>query len=246
MRPRRALLLLSLPLALASAPPALGLPTGPQLDVWIDGSYAGGYDQTALGCTTSGDVSQCAGSNLGIGLGSGDLLRFDSWNMTFDIDPVVTGITSVTNLAATTQQFTFIFTLPIAPIVPATVRGGSVQGGMTDNDGNDATVSTATGSSYYTALVDGLPAQTLYAHPQAHSAGGAFLSGNIPSVAFGTPIPSQPGGPVLTSIGIKLDFLLTGNDSASFTSNFVVQVPEPHTAALLALGLGAIALLRRR
>ena len=103
------------------------------------------------------------------------------------------------------------------------------------------------GGALYTALIDGAPVQTLYADPQAFSAGGAFFSGNIPNVAFGTPIPSQPGPAVAASIGIQYRFNLTAGDSASFTSNFVVQVvPEPAAGALFALGLGGLALVSRR
>jgi hypothetical protein len=116
---------------------------------------------------------------------------------------------------------------------------------MTDNTGDGATVSAATGSALYTALIDGASVQALYAAPQSFSS-GAFLSGNIPNTAFGTPIPSQAGPPVASSIGIRLDFLLTPGDSASFTSNFVVVVPEPGTALLFGAGLVGLGLLGSR
>jgi hypothetical protein len=127
------------------------------------------------------------------------------------------------------------------------LSGGSLQGGVTDNNGDGATLSTAAGSALYQGLIDGgsAAARTLYADPYSVSA-GAFLSNNVPNAAFGTPIPSLPSPAVTTSIGIRLDFVLTPQDSASFTSNFVVVVPEPATGALLALGLVALGLLRRR
>lgn len=215
------------------------------LQVFIGGSPdpVGYYDDEALGCSTQGDISHCAGG----GLVMGDL-RIDSWNMTFDSDPVVTGTTAVTNLnTLSSVQFTLLFTLPTGPVGPSTLIGGSVQGGMTDNNGDDATVSTAVGSSFYAARIDGGTVQTLYADPQSFSAGGAFLSGNIANVAFGTPIPSQPAGAVVANIGIQLDFILTPSDSASFTSNFVVvAAPEPPMAALLGLGLAGLVLVTRR
>jgi len=227
---------------------ASAAPVSPvELGIFIGGVYDSSYDETDLGCAAGpGDTFVCT-SPVG-GLTVGDL-KLDNWNMTFDNDPVITGVTAVTNLnLISSVQFTMVFTLPTGPIGPSTLTGGSVQGGMTDNTGDDATVSTATGSAFYQGLIDGVsdPARTLYADPQSFSAGGAFLSGNIPSTAFGTPIPSLPSPAVAGNIGIRLDFILTPGDSASFTSNFVVVVPEPATGALVALGLVVLAAHRRR
>ena len=230
-------------LVAASASAAPVSPVG--LGIWIGGAYAGGYDETDLGCAAgSGDTFVCSGSNLVLGD-----ITLNSWNMTFDNDPVVSGITAVTNNnLISSQQFTLVFTLPTGPIGPSTLSGGSLQGGVTDNTGDGATLSTAgAGTAFYKGLIDGAsnPARTLYPDFATYSA-GAFLSNNVPNVAFGTPIPSLPSPAVVGNIGIMLDFILTPGDSASFTSNFVVVVPEPSTALTVGLGLVGLAIAGRR
>jgi len=225
---------------------ASAAPVSPvSLGIWIGGAYAGGYDETNLGCSPGpGDTFVCSGTNLVLGD-----ITLSNWNMTFDNDPVVSGTTAVTNNnLISSQQFTLLFTLPTGPIGPSTLSGGSLQGGVTDNTGDGATLSTAgAGTAFYKGLIDGAssPARTLYPDFASYSA-GAFLSNNVPNVAFGTPIPSLPSPAVVGNIGIMLDFILTPGDSASFTSNFVVVVPEPATGAMVAFGLLALALYRRR
>jgi len=218
------------------------------LDVYKGGNLLREYNDDQLGCTDNGDgTSHCSGFGLTLGAGGFSVI---SWDLFVDSDPVVSGIAAVTNVSWATQEFTLIFNLPVAPISLSSKTGGSLAGGMTDNDGDGATVSTAPGSALYTALIDGVAYQQLYADPQAFSS-GSYLSGTVPATSFGAPIPSQAGPAVATKIGIQLDFLVTPHDSASFTSNFVVlqgadPVPEPGTFALLGMGFLMLAAHRRR
>lgn len=235
------------PIVLSLALIGLATPAGAvtfQLEIFQEGSSIGSVGTAGLGCvdvSPGGPTANCIGGGATVG----DLL-LDNWNFFVDEDPVVSGVVGLTNLAATTQQFTLLFTLPIVPpILGGSVIGGSIQGGGTDNNGNGVTVATAAGSAFYTALIDGSSVQTLYDDPQSFSA-GAFLSTNIPSLAFGTPIPSQAGPPALASIAIQLDFTLTAGDSATFSSVFVVEpVPEPALGGLL-LSAGLLLVARHR
>jgi len=224
--------------------PATAAPLG--LAVSIDGVQQTYIGAAGLGCVdvAGTPTANCTGGGATVGT-----LQLDSWNVFVDTDPVISGIVAVTNMGAVTQQFTLLFTLPIAPAIPGgTVIGGSIQGGATDNNGNGVTLSTPGGSAFYTARIDNADVQSLYLDPQSFSAGN-FLSVNVPNLAFGTPIPSQAGPAALVNIGIRLDFLLTPGDSASFTSNFVVQpavVPVPAAAWLFGGALGLMGWLRRR
>ena len=213
------------------------------LDILVDGVQAGSYDQTQIGCTPgAGEKFDCSGtSQFG-----GQYGMTMTWDMHFDSDPVITGLTAVTNNSSSTQQFTLIFTLPTT-VSPASLMGGGVQGGVTDNTGDGATITAPTGSAIYSAIIDGVLQQSLHADPFSYNEPNGFQNSSFASQNWGTPIPSAPGPAVASYIRIQLDFLLTGSDSASITSNFVVvPVPEPAPATMMLLGLGALALRRRR
>src|SRR5262245_12649990 len=207
-------------LTLLATAPARAIPLS--LGVFADGVQIGSLDSTRLGCVDQADgSSHCQVTDLSYGNDSYPLVKIDEINITIDNDPVVTGVTGVTNLFSSTQQITLLFTLPIVAIPGTTLQGGSFRRTVTDNNGdgdsnNGATIAAPAGSALYTAQIDGVNTQSLYSAPFSVSA-GSFLSANIPATNFGSPIPSLVGGPALTSIGILLDFTLTAFDSASFT-----------------------------
>jgi hypothetical protein len=245
MRPAVKLALRSLGFLLLAAVPAHAIPF--TLQVFADGVFIGEADQDRLGCVTNPDgvTASCSATDLPYG-DDYTRLNIDEINLQLDSDPVVTGTTTLTNVLPTTQQITLLFTLPVTAIPGATLTGGSFRATATDRNGDGVTLSTAAGSAFYTALLDGVNWQSLYADPQSFSAGG-FGSATIPQLSFGSPIPSLVGPAVAGTIGIKLDFLLTGFDSGSVTSNHVVvPVPEPQTALLLGFGLAFLASRRRR
>lgn len=180
------------------------------------------------------------------------VFQADHWRCEYDItvkeDPWINAGLVVTNITPTTQTYTFITTLPIAPPLPgATLHGGSMQGGLTDNTVNGVlgTVTTdpVTGSPLYYGMIDGVGVLPLYAHPYSVSAPWDGGSATIPAVSAGLPPPPTiPSGPANLTIGIKHTFTLTAGDTATFSSFFMV-IPEPVSLVLLALGA---LMLRRR
>ena len=191
-----------------------------------------------LGCVGDANGSTCTGASAR-SLGKG--LRLDYWNVTTSgnvsaCPRSLKGTTGVTNLFSTSQQITLIFTLPVAPIGPATVIGGSFGGAVADaNFDGVGGIGTVAMSAIYTALIDGVAVATLDADPffvpgPAFPGTFAFAgaSQTIPATSFGLPGPATPGPPVAASIGIQLDFNLGALDSLAVTSDFIVDcVPTP-------------------
>jgi len=167
------------------------------------------------------------------------------WDISGKYDPTINGAFSVTNLLAVPQTFTFNVTVPVPAIPGSTVIGGSMGGSFTDANGGGATFGTSGATAIYTAMIDGVSVATLHPSPVALVA-GSFLTGTVPSVDFGTPIPSLAGPALTTDMSIQLKFTLSGGDTAALTSVFVVEpVPEPSTV-VLALAGGACALFVAR
>jgi hypothetical protein len=216
------------------------------LTAYADGVLIGSSDQNALGCVDNPDGVSAVCNAAGIEYGADyTAISVSITNLQIDSDPVVTGTTGITNSQAFAQHITLVYTLPVVAMPFGTVTGGRVSGTLTDQDANGASVSTAgAGTAFYTALLDGANWQQLYTDPASFAVLGTSTA--IPNVTFGSPIPSLPGPAVASTIGIRLDFILSGFDSVSFTSNHVVNpVPEPGTAALVGLGLVFLAGRRR-
>jgi hypothetical protein len=168
------------------------------------------------------------------------------WDVTADPDPLVTSALAITNTTAFTQTFTSIITIPVTPAVtPSSLIRGSIGGSVSDaNSSGAATLSTASGTALYTALIDGSPVQTLYADPYSVNVVLPDDTSSVPSTNFGIPV-FLPGPAALTSIGIQIKFTLTPGDSASFTSVFRVE-PVPEPAGLALVGIAAVGMLVRR
>jgi hypothetical protein len=154
----------------------------------------------------------------------------------------------LTNNTGMLQTVTITTMIPIVPaILPSTVMGGSASGTLTTNGDGGSMTNVGGASPMYRALIDALAVggvADLHNFDSGISVVG-FGSNSTGFEDFGTPIPSAPGPAVLGSIGITLQFDLTPGDSASWTSNFVVNVvPTPGAGAIL--GMAGIFAIRRR
>jgi len=172
------------------------------------------------------------------------------WDVEIDIDPFVSGAFGVTNTGAVPQNFTLMASLPILPVTPSSLVGGSTGGSVTDGnfDGMGG-VSTQPGLPLYRALLDGVQftPMDIYSDPTTFPAAATYAFPGetrvIPAVNLGLPGPTIPGPAVNSTIAIEHNFVLAPGDSVAFTS-FLLVVPEP--ASMLFLLGGLPLLLRRR
>ena len=158
----------------------------------------------------------------------------------------VTANIVVTNNDAAIQNFSLLMTLPTGLLGTVTEQG-SLVGTVTDLNFGDATVFAPAGGRIYTPMIDGSDEMPgfLMDDPFSESAGGPGFSGIVGPADFGIPAPVAATQTVDSSIGILLDFDLTGNDAASFTAIFQVLIPAPAGLPILA-AVGLVAGRRRR
>jgi hypothetical protein len=201
------------------------------------------------------DGTYSSDPNAASNLGMPGRWMFTEFDVFFNPDPSISSSFNITNTFGSASNFTITVEAPVAALA-TTVMGGSAQGGVTDAGGDGATLAIPSGSAFYTALIDAAGVHTLYplANPPDPNLAypplvvGGFGSGNLfPLEDFGTPIPSLPGPAVNTKIGITWNFNLTpGNDRATGSGVFVVELPEPSTFLLLGFGLIGVAAFRRQ
>jgi hypothetical protein len=151
------------------------------------------------------------------------------WNLTIDPDPFVQGLFVFTNQSQSFGSFVITADCPGVSLPGPTDMSGSIAGTLLDRDGDGATVSAPAEGALYTALIDGDPARTLLDDPFTVSAG------QYEANAFGPASFSHEVGPAVTqALYLRHAFLLTGNDSISVSSSFVVT-PEPTGLCLIGM-----------
>ena len=194
--------------------------------------------QADFSCTTSGTLSACSATGFSAGG-----MNFNI-GLNVDTDPKIFATVDVLNTAVATQQFTATFTLlGVGTSGSPTTALGGIAGGATDNDGNTATIAAVSGSAIISHLIDNAVFIQGGLFPFSFTEPNPFESANFPDANFG-PLAAPA---IVNSIGLKLDFTLTGQDSASMSGTWELKpIPEPGTALLLGLGLVLIARRERR
>ncbi len=183
-----------------------------------------------------------------------------TWNCVFNenVGGVATGggafVTAnivVTNNDFNTQNFGLTMTLPTTLSGKPIFERGSGTGTVTDNTFDAATISSTGLTQIYSPRIDGVDEIAGYLFP-AGGGGGYSESAifgstqNLAPQEFGIPVPvAAAATEIVSSIGIRLSFDLTGGDSASITSIFEVLIPGPGGLPILA-AVGLFGGRRRR
>ena len=168
----------------------------------------------------------------------------------FDPDPMVYLNTLVMNTSTSTQTYKFNILQPGYLNVSPNQMYGSVTVNLLDTSPvQNGALLTDAGTDVYKAFIDtSLVSGSLTGTPVIPLMSPSY-SLSVPAGTATTATDEVDSGwlvngiPVMTNMGIELQFTLSPGDSASVLSRFEV-IPEPATLALL--GLGGLVLLRKR
>ena len=161
------------------------------------------------------------------------------------------GSLSLENTTSSVQEFVVDFTLSTVPTINPTLCGGSVAGLLDGGLDGGFFRSVGGAGSVWSALINNGGTSTTVANLLTGSPFQVTASPDeqfavIPRAAFGEPIPSQAGPALGQSRTIRMRFELSGGDTVTLGTTFVVQeIPGPGALALMGM-IGARAARRRR
>ena len=220
----------------AVAAPALQIgPTGSEMMTQMGTPAAGVTDSTSM---NPDGTMQWTGSWMTAQWNA-------TWDLTLDADPGIFGVIGLTNNGAGNMMMTYNVAMPVVGTYPtgSFMTGSSSITVADSNFDGSAMMSDQFDGSIYTGLLDGAAELSLFLRSvpaTPTSLNVMTLGGSTSANDSFTGVTSQG---LSSTMGINHMFMLSGGDSATVNSTFYV-VPEPMTLSLL--GLGGLALLRRR
>jgi hypothetical protein len=140
----------------------------------------------------------------------------------------------VTNLDMAPSNFRLGASFLVDLLGDSVVYGGSFAGSLTGG-ASGGLLQGLDGDPLWAGLLSDGELESFYSSPFAFST-DPFESIDIPSMAFGEPIPDMPG-PATSMMGTELAFQLSAGSTVSFSNTFVAQIPGPGTLICLSLGL---------
>ncbi len=160
------------------------------------------------------------------------------------------GALTLENTTASVQEFVVDLTVSTVPTINPTLCGGSVAG-LLDGGLDGGFFRSVGNGSVWSALINNggtstTVASLLTGSPYQVTASADEQFAVIPRAAFGEPIPSLAGPALGQSRTIRMRFELSGGDTVTLGTTFVVQeIPGPGALALMGM-IGARAARRRR
>jgi MYXO-CTERM domain-containing protein len=192
-------------------------------------------------------IVNCVGTYAGSTFGMNDLWRLD-YNLAASVNGSMgsqSGSLSLTNLSGATQTYSITLSLPT--LVTGDYTGlfnGSLAAVLIT--GGPGSMSSVEGLPLWTASSGGVVAGELFTDPFSATRNGPGAT-SLGSRSFGGTAPSVPSDTYGEMLSITLNFVLSANATASFSSAFAgVGTPVPAPGALAVLGLAGLSSRRRR